>query len=363
MVLYPCLPHPSYINRKDYILVHWVTAIMFFNTVDGEQVLMLIFPLNAVDVHSPFFHLQTLGFAVSGPRAAAAWFLPSILPCALSLCFSFPIAGRCKASSKHRAGLQQCLVSRRKLPNVPTCSSDIFQKSFPSLTPQLHGMESVLRNGELANHAYRAWTQHGAVSTQPMSGCDTRPPSVSPHRLCGSDIGKQMFLSWKSCSWILDCVYIPSRYAMWKCLEIGNGVPAEWVKGMRLKKSHYHHFREACQIPRFCAWFAHPADVSAQISLLVFSSYAVCQAQMRIHLSGELVQISDIPTVSVRAWGRDVTARTHTCPLTAWWWISTPWVVFIFLGNHKWFSARDSRGLASEKQYMTSPDECCYCSL
>lgn len=135
--------------------------------------------------------------------------------------------------------------------------------------------------------------------------------------VASGDIGKQMFLSWKSSSWILDCVYIPSRYAMWKCLERGNSVPAEQIKGMRWKKITIIISWETCQIPRFCAWFAHPADVSAQVSLLIFSSYTVCQTQMHIHMNEELVplMVSEIPTV------RDVTQSTHAP--TARRWVST----------------------------------------
>lgn len=179
--------------------------------------------------------------------------------------------------------------------------------------------------------------------------------------VAGGDTGKQMFRSWKSCSWILDCVYIPRRYAMWKCLEIGNSVLAEWVKDIRWKKS-LSSFPRDLPNSSFLHWFAHPADVSAQISLLVFSSYTVCQAHMHIHLNEELVQlmISVIPTVGERAWGqRCDQVHTHKCPQAWRQQISTSCVVLSSLGNCKWLTSGHSRGFASEKQYLQSP-ECCY---
>lgn len=268
-------------------------------------------PPCAVDMHSPFFHLQAPALLLLVPEPLLPNFSPlvhtQLLSCALSLCLTFPLAGRCEAFSKHGAGPQQCFVSRRKLPNVPTHSSEIFQRSFPSFIHHLHGMESEIRRGELACPAHTAWTQCGAVVHPAYAGCITPPLNASP---CGLwlavTLESRCFSPEKSCSWILGCVYIPSRYAMWKCLEIGNSVPAEWVKGMRLKKKSLSSFPRDLPNSSFLCWFAHPADVSAQISLLVFSSYTVCQAQTHIHLHEELVQlmIREIPTVGGRAWGR-----------------------------------------------------------
>lgn len=241
-----CIHSPlSYIDfyGKNYIPDHWVTDHHVFqhprwwagrDTYFSPPCCWHALPLF-------FFHLQALALLLLVPELLLPDFSPPVpthlLSCALSLCLAFPPAGRCEAFSKHTAGSQQCLVSRRKLPNVPTHSSEIFQRSFPSLIPQLCGMESEVRRGELACPAYTAWTQHGAVVHPAyVRLCYSSAECFPVQAVAGGDIAKQMFLSWKSCSWILNCVYIPSRYAMWKCLEIGNSVPAEWVKGMRLKK-------------------------------------------------------------------------------------------------------------------------------
>lgn len=247
-----CIHSPlSYIDfyGKNYIPDHWVTDHHVFqhprwwagrDTYFSPPCCWHALPLF-------FFHLQALALLLLVPELLLPDFSPPVpthlLSCALSLCLAFPPAGRCEAFSKHTAGSQQCLVSRRKLPNVPTHSSEIFQRSFPSLIPQLCGMESEVRRGELACPAYTAWTQHGAVVHPAyVRLCYSSAECFPVQAVAGGDIGKQMFLSWKSCSWILNCVYIPSRYAMWKCLEIGNSVPAEWVKGMRLKKKSLSSF-------------------------------------------------------------------------------------------------------------------------
>lgn len=57
----------------------------------------------------------------------------------------------------------------------------------------------------------------------------------------------------------------------------------------------------------------------------------------------------------------DVTGCTHTCLQTAWQWMSTSCVVLTFLGDHKWFTSGESRGFASEEQYVHNP-ACCYVS-
>lgn len=218
-------------------------------------------------------------------------------------------------------------------------------------------MENEIQSVGLACPAQAVWTQCEAVIHPASARLRPSPAECFPVKAAaGGNIGKQMFLFWKSCSWILDCVYIPSTV---ECLEIGNSVPAEWAKGMRLKKNHYHHFWEACQITLFCTWFAHPADVSAQIFLLVFSSYTVCQAHPPAWRTSS-VNYKWTTYCQWESMRKGMWPGAHTRALRLH---STGWArhVLVFSRQPQMFTAGDSRGFASEEQYMHSPE--CFCGM
>lgn len=147
------------------------------------------------------------------------------------------------------------------------------QRSSRGVFPiQMHGMESKIRRGRACLPCSHSMNSTWSCGPSAHVRLHHSPSKCFPlWDVASDDIGKQMFLSWKSSSWILDCVYIPRRYATWKRLEIGNRVLAEQVKGTRWKKkNHCHHFLR--DLPNFsflclictscrCVWSNFPPGI------------------------------------------------------------------------------------------------------
>lgn len=112
------------------------------------------------------------------------------------------------------------------------CFFQLYAVALPLLVPERLISLRGAADPWMACGAHPARPHGAELTIGAVSVCVTPPLSTSPRglRLPSCDTRKQMFvtsLPQKSCSRILERVYIPSRYAMWKCREIGNSVPAE----------------------------------------------------------------------------------------------------------------------------------------
>lgn len=117
----------------------------------------------------------------------------------------------------------------------------------------LHSVNKHPRFFPFASPGFATGPRAALLPVEPQASCGVHPAAsmglpraaslhwTLPHTGCAClamtlESRCLWLLSRKSCRWMLECVYIPSRYAMWKCREIGNGVPVEWVKDMRCNK-------------------------------------------------------------------------------------------------------------------------------